>query len=113
MSAALVLAATVVIAPRTGGAEDTGPDAVPELVDTQAGASEEADKSPANEHVDELRQLAREVDGLSGDVADVLAELQELELLLTELASQPEAAVYVAQLRSRIERLRLIQDGKK
>jgi len=59
-----------------------------------------------------ISELIREVEGLSGDVSVLLAELRTFEPLLAELEQRPHLADQVSQLRIRIGLLRKIAAAK-
>lgn len=126
--AAAVLAAGAVIAfgPQTGSAERPGEDDGTELPETETPTESESDepskkigsqKDENAEAVPEiskelLSELIREVDGLGGDVSELLAEIRTLEPLLARLEKQPELVDRVAQLRTRIGLLRQLAESR-
>jgi hypothetical protein len=59
-----------------------------------------------------ISELIREVEGLTGDVSVLLAELRTFEPLLAELERRPQLASQVSQIRIRIGLLRKIAAAK-
>lgn len=62
---------------------------------------------------EEISALVREVEGLSEDVSELLAELRTIEPLLAKLEQQPELANQVFQLRTRIGLLRKLAEERR
>lgn len=89
------------IGPGRAGALRTGEDSAPVEEASLPGfpADEESEAAVSKKL---LSELIREVDGLTGDVSDLLAELRTLEPLLARLERQSELTDKVAQLRIRI-----------
>lgn len=126
--AAAVLAAGAVIAfgPQTGSAERSDEDSATELPETEPPIEFEANKPREKTDSEDdsnakvvpevskelLSELIREVDGLGGDVSELLAEIRTLEPLLARLEKQPELADRVAQLRTRIGLLRKLAESR-
>ena len=126
--AAAVIAAGAVIAfgPQTGSAERPGVDDGTEQSEPETPTESELDEPPekANSAEEEngeavpevskelLSELIREVDGLGGDVSELLAEIRTLEPLLARLEKQPDLADRVAQLRTRIGLLRKLAEAR-
>lgn len=102
-TALLVLACVVLLGPQTGSADGlvSHDESLP-----NEPKFESVEHATSLESTSTIHQLASEVDGLRGDVVDVLAELRTLEPLLAELESRPELSGELQQLRSRIELLR-------
>ena len=126
-AAVLAAGAVIVFAPQTGSAERPGEDGGIELPESETPAESEPDEplertgSAKDENgaaVPEvskklLSELIREVDGLGGDVSELLAGIRTLEPLLARLEKQPELAHRVAQLRTRIGLLRKLAESRK
>lgn len=122
--AALVAAGAVIaFGPQTGSADrgaeesksktetaetETGSDAGSQSV---AGRGSPEDET-ATISTEEISALIREVEGLSGDVSELLAELRTIEPLLAKLEQRPELAEQVSQLRIRIGLLRKLADSR-
>lgn len=81
--------------------------AADEVAAGEAEVTSEDDISAAS-----ISELIREVEGLSGDVSVLLAELCTFEPLLAELEQRPQLADQVSQLRIRIGLLRKIAAAK-
>jgi len=71
---------------------------------TKTNQSEEQNED--DDSLESISGLIREVEGLSGDVSVLLAELRTFEPLLAELEQRPYLASQVSQIRSRIGLLR-------
>ncbi|MFT5094104.1 MAG: beta-lactamase regulating signal transducer with metallopeptidase domain [Porticoccaceae bacterium] len=108
--AMLTAALLVTFGPQIGDAEranaesaQKSTDATDEVASVEAEVASEDDGSVAS-----ISELIREVEGLSGDVSVLLAELRTFEPLLAELEQRPHLADEVSQLRIRIGLLRKI-----
>lgn len=114
LMAMLVAALLITFGPQIGDAEranaesnQTFAEATDEVAAVEAEAMGEDDVSVAS-----ISELIREVEGLSGDVSVLLAELRTFEPLLAELEQRPHLADQVSQLRIRIGLLRKIAAAK-
>ncbi|MFT5094647.1 MAG: hypothetical protein ACI93T_003487, partial [Porticoccaceae bacterium] len=108
--ALLTAALLITFGPQIGDAERANAEttqksagATDEVTSVEAEVASEDDGSVAS-----ISELIREVEGLSGDVSVLLAELRTFEPLLAELEQRPHLADQVSQLRIRIGLLRKI-----
>jgi beta-lactamase regulating signal transducer with metallopeptidase domain len=116
-----LLAAGTVIAfgPQTGNAEREAEDSKPDSASADSEADSASDVKKKLIEVpsegistEEISALIREVEGLSGDVSELLAELRTIEPLLAKLEQRPELEDQVSQLRTRIGLLRRLAEER-
>ena len=120
--AALVAAGAVIaFGPQTGsaGREAEETNSKTATAETESGSDADSQSATDNENsedetetisTEEISALIREVEGLSGDVSELLAELRTIEPLLAKLEQRPELADQVSQLRTRIGQLRQLAE---
>jgi beta-lactamase regulating signal transducer with metallopeptidase domain len=117
LAALLTAGAVIAFGPQTGSAEreNEKSDAAafePEADTTSVSeaAEENTEDAVAEISTEEMSALIREVEGLSEDVSQLLAELRTIEPLLAKLEARPELADQVWQLRTRIGLLRNVAE---
>ena len=108
LMAMLAAALLITFGPQIGGAERANAESTQTTAEaTEEDASVEAEFASEDDiSVASISELIREVEGLSGDVSVLLAELRTFEPLLAELEQRPHLADQVSQLRIRIGLLR-------
>jgi beta-lactamase regulating signal transducer with metallopeptidase domain len=111
LMAMLTAALLIAFGPQIGDAERVNAESAQKSAaatgEVAAEITSEDDGSVAS-----ISELIREVEGLSGDVSVLLAELRTFEPLLAELEQRPHLADQVSQLRIRIGLLRKIAAAK-
>lgn len=116
-AALFTAAAVIAFGPQTGSAERGAEETKSKTATVETESGNDADSQPAFDEglsidetaaisTEEISALIREVEGLSGDVSELLAELRTIEPLLAKLEQRPELADQVSQLRTRIGLLR-------
>jgi beta-lactamase regulating signal transducer with metallopeptidase domain len=100
--------AVIVFGPQIGSADRAAQELKPDSATVEKGLKQ----TSAEISTEEISALVREVEGLSEDVSELLAELRTIEPLLAKLEQRPELADHVSQLRVRIGLLRKLADER-
>jgi beta-lactamase regulating signal transducer with metallopeptidase domain len=114
LAATLLAGFLIVFGPQFGHSDRANAEATSASSDvvsrSEAISSEE--QSEVDDSLESISELIREVEGLSGDVSVLLAELRTFEPLLAELERRPHLASHVSQIRTRIGLLRKLAAAK-
>lgn len=114
LAATLLAGVVIVFGPQFGHADQASVEASSGTGDFigSAATNESEKQNEGDDSLESISGLIREVEGLSGDVSVLLAELRTFEPLLAELEQRPHLASQVSQIRSRIGLLRKIAVAK-
>jgi len=114
LAATLLVGVLIVFGPQFGHSDRASAEATSassDVVSRGEGIYSEK-QNEVDDSLESISGLIREVEGLSGDVSVLLAELRTFEPLLAELERRPHLVDQVSQLRSRIGLLRKIAGVK-